>query len=262
MDGRLPSILDQIEIIDRSQVTRPLRRTDDDTNLDELIESVQVTSESLKLKFLSQPTDSSDGSQNTKTHPRVTSPIDKQLGSNPQQKLKLQGMMAATLDNLVYVYSNLTTGSAEDRLMKPELDNLRSYLKRVIKKSDDDRRRNQISQPSTKRFILNGIGGSSSSSSRMNRLQASTDHSDINHRDHHNPVDNQSATPKKIKLTESEIEDKIESYKNLPPDQKIRLPEIRQVIKNPQSDTHQNLGHGDDDDDDDDDDDELKVYDD
>jgi len=175
-----------------------------------------------------------------------------------KSKILAQGQLADALDHLLAVYLGLMVGSAEDRVMKPELENLRTYFRRTARASQAQEGRHTVMGSSSRRFIAHGIGASRG---RPADNDGSTQEEQEGSQAHDEPDDaaetsTQLGAHKKARLASHLVEQKIaNSSMALSP----ALPQIRQVVKT----CHPSTQHDEDEkeEEDSDDDGELKVYD-
>ncbi|KNE97019.1 hypothetical protein PSTG_09755 [Puccinia striiformis f. sp. tritici PST-78] len=241
----------------------------------ELVESVQACSRSLKDHLAQQrqppPTlATSCASSSSRVPPPRTSTATDELSR--KTKIKLQGILAESLDDLLAAYADFMVGSAEDRVMKPELENLRTYFRRTARTSKAQDGRQELIGGTTRRFIQHGVGGGRARQPIQKTPTSSTSSpkiaADSQGQDEDEDICEGSTEPKKARMAAPEIEEKIRAGRLA---QNHGLPQIRQVVKTSHPSYKDNnvegTGEGDEDDDDDDDDDseddgELKVYDD
>ncbi|OAV94420.1 hypothetical protein PTTG_11914 [Puccinia triticina 1-1 BBBD Race 1] len=236
----------------------------------ELVESVHACSRSLKdhLAQLRQPAPPPSASSRL---PNLAAPSSAPSSTNElsrKTKINLQGVLAESLDDLLGAYVEFMVGSAEDRVMKPELENLRSYFRRTARGSKSQEGRQELIGGTSRRFIEHGVGASRRTQPSVNPGPSSTSSpapATGRQQDLRDGEDNDSSStgPKKARLAPPEIEQKIRAGRLA---DNPRLPEIRQVVKtsHPCHNDRALEGRKEDDDDDDgsEDDGELKVYDD
>ncbi|KAA1077131.1 hypothetical protein PGT21_019347 [Puccinia graminis f. sp. tritici] len=229
----------------------------------ELVESVHACSRSLKDHLAQQPP---APQQHPSTSPSSRSATSSTNELSRKTKIKLQGLLAESLDDLLAVYLDLMVGSVEDRVMKPELEKLRTYFRRTARSSKSQEGRQELIGGTSRRFIEHGVGGGrrgrggpktgSSSTSSPTTPKARQDP------DGEGDDDESLNGPKKARLAAPEIEEKIRAGRLA---HHPGLPQIRQVVKTSHpchKDINPQGGNEEDEEDDSDDDGELKVYDD
>ncbi|POW14646.1 hypothetical protein PSTT_02779 [Puccinia striiformis] len=201
--------------------------------------------------------------------PRTSSATDE---LTRETKIKLQGILAESLDDLLAVYADLVVGSAEDRVMKPELENLRTYFRRTARTSKAQDGRQGLIVGTTRRFIHHGVG-SGRARQTIQKTPANPTSSpkiaaDLQEQDEDEDTHKGSGESKKARLAAPEIGKKIRAGRLA---RNHGLPQIRQVVKPSRPCYKENNVGGmvegdkeeeDDDDSDSDDDGELEVYDD
>ncbi|KAH9442988.1 hypothetical protein MJO29_014190 [Puccinia striiformis f. sp. tritici] len=241
----------------------------------ELVESVQACSRSLKDQLAQQRQSpsilatSGASSSSCAPPPRTSSATDE---LTRETKIKLQGILAESLDDLLAVYADLVVGSAEDRVMKPELENLRTYFRRTARTSKAQDGRQGLIVGTTRRFIHHGVG-SGRARQTIQKTPANPTSSpkiaaDLQEQDEDEDTHKGSGESKKARLAAPEIGKKIRAGRLA---RNHGLPQIRQVVKPSRPCYKENNVGGmvegdkeeeDDDDSDSDDDGELEVYDD
>ncbi|KAI8452184.1 hypothetical protein BY996DRAFT_3369153 [Phakopsora pachyrhizi] len=125
--------------------------------------------------------------------------------SNRREQLKLRSQLSLSLDEMLAVFMKLPTVTAEDKLMKEDIKNLKSYFGRI---HQSDKPATQIDRSVSKRFIDHSISASSSAGYHSTGTKR-------------NKTEEEKHTRDNLKV-EGET---------------VQLPEIRRVIKNPTVET-------------------------
>lgn len=195
---------------------------------------------------------------NDRFHPTSSAAHPSEPALSRKSSILAQGQLADALDHLLAVYLGLMVGSAEDRVMKPELENLRTYFRRTARTSQEQEGRHTVIGSSSRRFIAHGTGASRG---RTTDNDGSTQEEE--ERSQGREPDDAAETSaqlggahKKARLASHLVEQKIANASlTLSP----ALPQIRQVVKtchpSTQDDRYAEEDEGSDDDE------ELEVYD-